>query len=70
MFGFPPACFGAGWLLAGAGSVLTERLDALVARRPGPFALLCAERDVAQCHRRLLAEHLVASGRYRLVAHL
>jgi hypothetical protein len=51
-------------------AVVAGALDAAAASRPGPFVLLCAERDVARCHRRLLADHLVAGGRYRLVAHL
>ena len=53
-------------LLAGAGDVLTERVHGI----PGPLALLCAERDVGQCHRGPLADALTARGGYRLVEHL
>lgn len=47
-----------GQLLELAGDVLTRRL--LDLRRP--FCLLCAERDVEQCHRKQVAEYLVRSG--------
>jgi uncharacterized protein (DUF488 family) len=53
-------------LLEGAGDVLTERLHGIA----GPLALLCAERDVAACHRGPLADALAATGRYRVIAHL
>ena len=46
-------------LLELAGALLTERLS----RIPQPFCLLCAEKRVADCHRRLIAEYLVARGR-------
>jgi uncharacterized protein (DUF488 family) len=55
-----------GLLLDGAAGVLTERVPG----RVGPLALLCAERDVADCHRGPLADALVAQGGYHLVAHL
>jgi uncharacterized protein (DUF488 family) len=44
-------------LLAGSGRLLTARLDEV----PGPFALLCAEKRVADCHRGLIADHLTES---------
>ncbi|QEH33185.1 hypothetical protein OJF2_16820 [Aquisphaera giovannonii] len=43
-------------LLEGAGDLLCARLDSLEA----PFCLLCAEKRHADCHRTLIAEHLVA----------
>ncbi|HVK10827.1 MAG TPA: DUF488 domain-containing protein [Gemmataceae bacterium] len=45
-----------GRLMAAAGDLLTERLAAI----PGPICLLCAEKDVAACHRRHVAEYLAA----------
>jgi uncharacterized protein (DUF488 family) len=45
-------------LLAQSGPLLTARL----ADVPGPYCLVCAEKAVAGCHRRLLAEHLEARG--------
>jgi uncharacterized protein (DUF488 family) len=44
-------------LLNQAGGLLVERLAGF----PQPFTLLCAEKRVADCHRRLIAEYLVAS---------
>jgi hypothetical protein len=41
-------------LLDAAGPLLTERLHDI----PGPICLLCAEKRVAECHRRLVAEFL------------
>jgi uncharacterized protein (DUF488 family) len=40
-----------------AGDLLVERLDAL----PGPFCLMCAEKHVADCHRQIIADYLVAT---------
>jgi uncharacterized protein (DUF488 family) len=40
-----------------AGDLLVERLDAL----PRPFCLMCAEKYVADCHRRIIADYLVAT---------
>jgi uncharacterized protein (DUF488 family) len=40
--------------LAAAGSLLFDRLAGL----PGPICLLCAEKRVAECHRRHLADYL------------
>lgn len=45
-------------LLAQAGDLLTRRLNAV----PQPFCLLCAEKQVSDCHRRLIAEHLAHAG--------
>jgi uncharacterized protein (DUF488 family) len=42
--------------LAKAGPLLFDRLTSEV---PGPVCLLCAEKVVAQCHRRHVAEYLV-----------
>jgi uncharacterized protein (DUF488 family) len=44
-------------LLSKSGDLLTVRLIDL----PGPLCLLCAERRVADCHRQMIAEHLVRS---------
>jgi uncharacterized protein (DUF488 family) len=45
-------------LMSLAGYVLTERL----VRIPEPFCLMCAERRVTECHRQMIAEHLVQQG--------
>lgn len=45
-------------LIERAGDLLTRRLVEL----PGPFCLLCAEKCVAECHRRTIADHLVGRG--------
>jgi uncharacterized protein (DUF488 family) len=42
-------------LLDRAGGLLVPRLDDL----PRPFCLLCAEKRVSECHRQLIADHLV-----------
>jgi uncharacterized protein (DUF488 family) len=42
-------------LLDQAGDLLVDRLAGV----PQPFSLLCAEKRVADCHRRLIAEYLV-----------
>ncbi len=44
-------------LLVAAGDLLTERLTEL----PRPFCLLCAEKRVADCHRKMIADHLEQS---------
>jgi uncharacterized protein (DUF488 family) len=44
-------------LLQHAGDLLVQRLDDL----PEPFCLMCAERRVAECHRLMIADFLVAS---------
>jgi uncharacterized protein (DUF488 family) len=44
-------------LLRCAGHLLVERLLAI----PSPFCLLCAEKRVAECHRRQIAEYLAAT---------
>jgi uncharacterized protein (DUF488 family) len=46
-----------GELLRQSGDLLMARLDGL----PEPFCLLCAEKHAADCHRQMIAEHLVAS---------
>ncbi len=40
-----------------AGDLLVGRLEAL----PAPFCLLCAEKRVADCHRQVIADFLVAT---------
>jgi uncharacterized protein (DUF488 family) len=42
-------------LMDSAGGLLTERLHEL----PGPICLLCAEKRVADCHRRHVADYLI-----------
>jgi uncharacterized protein (DUF488 family) len=42
-------------LLNQSGDLLVDRLAGI----PQPFSLLCAEKRVAECHRRLIAEYLV-----------
>ena len=42
-------------LLDQSGDLLVDRLAGI----PQPFCLLCAEKRVAECHRRLIAEYLV-----------
>jgi len=51
-------------LLEAAGDVLVERLLCV----PGPFCLMCCEKDPAQCHRRLIAEYL--RGRGWIIEHI
>jgi uncharacterized protein (DUF488 family) len=41
-------------LLEAAGDLLTSRLAGI----PEPYCLLCAEKRVAECHRRLVAEYM------------
>ena len=41
-----------------AGRAALERVAALATARPA--ALMCLERDPAQCHRRLVARHVAA----------
>lgn len=52
-------------LLEGAGALLTERLEGI----PGPICLLCAEKRVAECHRRQVADYL-ATHKGAAVRHL
>jgi uncharacterized protein (DUF488 family) len=51
-----------GNFLERAGPVLFDRLTADV---PGPVCLLCAEKRVADCHRRQIAEHLERARGWR-----
>ena len=44
-------------LIERAGDLLVGRLEAL----PAPFCLLCAEKRVADCHRQVIADFLVAT---------
>ena len=44
-------------LLAASGDLLIARLGDL----PRPFCLLCAEKHVTECHRQMIADHLVAN---------
>jgi uncharacterized protein (DUF488 family) len=46
-------------LMARAGDLLTRRL----AEVPGPFCLMCAEKRVAECHRKTIADSLESKGR-------
>lgn len=45
-------------LIEKAGELLTRRLKDV----PEPFCLMCAEKRVDECHRKIIAEHLVANG--------
>jgi uncharacterized protein (DUF488 family) len=45
-------------LIVRAGDLLTRRLKDV----PAPFCLLCAEKRVEECHRRIIAERLVSEG--------
>ncbi|MDG3007065.1 DUF488 domain-containing protein [Paludisphaera mucosa] len=51
-----------GELIDRSGDLLTRRLVTL----PGPFCLLCAEKRVAECHRGVIATHLVGRGAWRV----
>jgi len=44
-------------LLRRSGDLLVARLLEI----PAPFCLLCAEKRAVDCHRQMIAEHLVAS---------
>ena len=52
-------------LLKTSGELLTQRLADI----PGPICLMCAEKKVADCHRRHVAEYL-ARHRGAIVQHL
>jgi hypothetical protein len=41
-----------------AGELLIERLSQV----PQPFCLMCAEKRAAECHRKIIAEHLATRG--------
>jgi len=45
-------------LIAKAGDLLTRKLAGI----REPFCLMCAEKRVAECHRRIIAEFLVGHG--------
>lgn len=49
-------------LLSKAGHLLIDRIYSL----DSPFALLCAERDVAHCHRKIIADFLVDQGGFEV----
>ena len=51
-------------LLEQAGDLLIDRLRQI----PGSFCLMCAEKQVARCHRQLIAEYLSRKG--YLVEHI
>ncbi len=46
-----------------AGELLVARLD----ETPEPFCLLCAEKRVAECHRLVIADYLVANRGWDVV---
>jgi uncharacterized protein (DUF488 family) len=45
-------------LIQQTGALLTRRLR----ETAEPFCLMCAEKRVAECHRRMIADYLVAQG--------
>lgn len=45
-------------LLDGAGDLLVEHLQSIST----PFCLMCAEKSVVECHRKLIADYLVQKG--------
>ena len=45
-------------LFTHAGELLTRRIAGL----PQPFCLMCSEKHVAECHRRIIADFLVQQG--------
>jgi uncharacterized protein (DUF488 family) len=45
-------------LIDRSGELLTRRISAV----PGPFCLMCAEKKVVECHRRIIADFLVKQG--------
>jgi len=45
-------------LLNKAGDLLTERLLIV----PAPFSLMCAEKHAEGCHRKIIADYLLAKG--------
>jgi len=45
-------------LLDAVGDLLTDRLQSV----PHPFCLLCAEKRVDECHRKLIGDFLAAKG--------
>jgi uncharacterized protein (DUF488 family) len=47
-----------GELLQHSGALLVRRLQGL----PEPFCLLCAEKQAAECHRKMIADHLVVQN--------
>jgi uncharacterized protein (DUF488 family) len=49
-------------LLRRSGDLLVARLGEIAA----PFCLLCAEKRVAECHRQMIAEHLVATRGWKV----